>query len=62
MNLKRSKELYDRGQAHLVGAVNSPVRAFQSVGGSPVFIDHAEGSKLYDADNNAYMSMHQGRL
>ncbi len=39
----QSAALFDRGQQSLVGAVNSPVRAFNSVGGNPIFIDHAKG-------------------
>ena len=46
MKLEKSIELYNKGQHNLVGAVNSPVRAFKSVGGVPVFIDHAKGSNL----------------
>ena len=57
MNIKKSKELYQKGLEHLVGAVNSPVRAFKSVGGTPLFIDKAKGSKIYDADGNAYVDM-----
>src|SRR5579864_1626593 len=37
------------------GGVNSPVRAFRAVGGTPVFFDHAEGSKLHDVDGNEYV-------
>ena len=47
MSLEKSKQLYNQGQKHLVGAVNSPVRAFQSVGGTPLFIKRAKGSKIY---------------
>jgi len=55
MKLEKSLELYTRGKKHLVGAVNSPVRAFKSVGGVPIFIDHAKGSKIYDVDGNEYI-------
>ena len=55
MNLDKSIELYTKGLKHLVGAVNSPVRAFKSVGGVPLFIDRAEGSKIYDVDGNEYI-------
>jgi glutamate-1-semialdehyde 2,1-aminomutase len=55
MKLEKSFELYARGKKHLVGAVNSPVRAFKSVGGVPIFIDHAKGSKIYDVDGNEYI-------
>ena len=57
MNLKNSSTLFERGQKNLVGAVNSPVRAFKSVGGSPVFIDHAEGSEIIDVDGNRYLDL-----
>ncbi|WP_298370803.1 glutamate-1-semialdehyde 2,1-aminomutase [uncultured Lutibacter sp.] len=55
MKLEKSIELYTRGKKHLVGAVNSPVRAFKSVGGVPIFIDKAKGSKIYDVDGNEYI-------
>ena len=57
MKLEKSIELYTRGKKHLVGAVNSPVRAFKSVGGVPIFIDRAKGSKIYDVDGNEYVDM-----
>jgi len=57
MNNTKSKELYAAGQEHLVGAVNSPVRAFNSVGGNPLFMERANGSKIYDVDGNEYIDM-----
>jgi len=57
MNNKKSQELYAAGQEHLVGAVNSPVRAFSSVGGNPLFMDKAAGSKIYDVDGNEYIDL-----
>ncbi|UMB60574.1 glutamate-1-semialdehyde 2,1-aminomutase [Lutibacter sp. A80] len=57
MKLEKSIELYTKGKKHLVGAVNSPVRAFKSVGGVPIFIDKAKGSKIYDVDGNEYVDM-----
>ena len=57
MKLEKSVELFNKGQKHLVGAVNSPVRAFKSVGGVPVFIDRAKGSKIYDVDGNEYIDL-----
>ena len=57
MKLDKSIELYSRGKKNLVGAVNSPVRAFKSVGGVPIFIDKAKGSKIYDVDGNEYVDM-----
>ena len=57
MKLEKSLELYTKGKKHLVGAVNSPVRAFKSVGGVPLFIDRAKGSKIIDVDGNEYVDM-----
>lgn len=57
MNLEKSLELYTKGKKHLVGAVNSPVRAFKSVGGIPIFIDRAKESKIYDVDGNEYIDL-----
>jgi glutamate-1-semialdehyde 2,1-aminomutase len=51
----RSKRLFKRAQAIIPGGVNSPVRAFKAVGGNPLFIKRAKGSKLYDVDGNAYI-------
>jgi glutamate-1-semialdehyde 2,1-aminomutase len=48
----RSRELFDRAEKVLVGGVNSPVRAFRSVGGDPLIIERGEGQYLYDADGN----------
>ena len=55
MNLKKSQKLYNKGLVNLVGAVNSPVRAFASVGGNPLFIKKAKGSKIIDVDGNEYV-------
>lgn len=55
MNHNNSKKLYNEGLEHLVGSVNSPVRAFTSVGGNPLFIKKAKGSKIVDVDNNEYV-------
>jgi len=57
MKLEKSFELYTKGKKNLVGAVNSPVRAFKSVGGIPIFIDRAKGSKIIDVDGNEYIDM-----
>lgn len=57
MKLEKSTALFNKGLKNLVGSVNSPVRAFKSVGGVPVFIDHAKGSKIYDVDNNEYIDL-----
>lgn len=51
----RSKELFERAQQSIPGGVNSPVRAFKSVGGTPLFIKKAEGAYLYDEDGNKYI-------
>jgi glutamate-1-semialdehyde 2,1-aminomutase len=55
MNINKSKELFDRAQQSIPGGVNSPVRAFKSVGGTPIFFKHAKGAYLYDADDNRYI-------
>lgn len=59
MQYKKSEKLYNKGLEHMVGAVNSPVRAFQSVGGSPLFIKKAKGSRIYDVDGNKYVDLVQ---
>jgi len=51
----RSKKLFEEAKKHIPGGVNSPVRAFRSVGGDPIFIKRAKGSKVYDADGRAYI-------
>jgi glutamate-1-semialdehyde 2,1-aminomutase len=51
----KSKSLFERAQQSIPGGVNSPVRAFKSVGGTPVFIKHAKGAYLYDVDGNRYI-------
>jgi glutamate-1-semialdehyde 2,1-aminomutase len=55
MNIAKSEEWFDRALAHIPGGVNSPVRAFRGVGGSPIFIQRGEGSHLYDVDGNSYI-------
>ncbi|MBQ2035914.1 MAG: glutamate-1-semialdehyde 2,1-aminomutase [Peptococcaceae bacterium] len=55
MDFTNSKKLFEEAQEFIPGGVNSPVRAFKAVGDHPVFIEKAEGSKLYDADGNAYV-------
>ena len=57
MSFKKSQELYNKGLENLVGAINSPVRAFASVGGNPLFIKKAKGSKITDVDNNSYIDL-----
>ncbi|MFZ3216930.1 MAG: glutamate-1-semialdehyde 2,1-aminomutase [Candidatus Acidiferrales bacterium] len=51
----RSAELFERGKKTLVGGVDSPVRAFRAVGGTPLVIDRASGAKLYDVDGREYL-------
>ena len=53
----RSATLFQRAQKVTPGGVNSPVRAFGSVGGTPLFIDRAKGSHLYDVDGNEYVDL-----
>jgi glutamate-1-semialdehyde 2,1-aminomutase len=55
METSISKALFDRAQKTIPGGVNSPVRAFRSVGGTPLFISKAKGAYLYDADGNRYI-------
>jgi glutamate-1-semialdehyde 2,1-aminomutase len=54
-NTKRSQAIFERGREILVGGVNSPVRAFGAVGGTPVVADHGAGARLWDADGNSYL-------
>jgi glutamate-1-semialdehyde 2,1-aminomutase len=55
MNTSKSEEWFQRAQATIPGGVNSPVRAFRGVGGSPLFIARGEGSRLIDVDGNSYI-------
>jgi len=55
MTLSRSKKLFEAAQKHIPGGVNSPVRAFKAVGGTPVFFDRAKGPYMYDADGKRYI-------
>lgn len=55
MSVKKSAELYQKALEIIPGGVNSPVRACKSVGIKPIFIERAEGSKLYDSDGNCYI-------
>jgi glutamate-1-semialdehyde 2,1-aminomutase len=50
-----SKEIFRRATDVLVGGVNSPVRAFRAVGGDPIVVERARGSRLWDADGNEYI-------
>jgi glutamate-1-semialdehyde 2,1-aminomutase len=55
MTTSRSEELFARAQTLVPGGVNSPVRAFRGVGGTPRFIERGEGARLIDVDGNAYI-------
>jgi glutamate-1-semialdehyde 2,1-aminomutase len=55
MNWDKSEELFQKSKNIIPGGVNSPVRAFQAVGRSPIFIEKAFGSKLYDVNGNEYI-------
>lgn len=50
-----SKKLFNQAQAHIPGGVNSPVRAFKSVGGDPIFFSKASGPCVYDSEGNSYI-------
>ncbi|APB69966.1 glutamate-1-semialdehyde-2,1-aminomutase [Paenibacillus polymyxa] len=52
---KNSKVAFDEAKQYIPGGVNSPVRAFKSVGITPVYIDHGEGSRVYDIDGQSYL-------
>jgi len=54
-SIDHSKEFFSRAQQSIPGGVNSPVRAFKSVGGTPLFMSKAKGAYLYDADGNQYI-------
>lgn len=53
--MQKSEQLFSRAQKHIPGGVNSPVRAFKAVGGTPPFIEKADGPYLYDADGKQYI-------
>ena len=55
MRYERSSKLFHEAKKVIPGGVNSPVRAFKSVGGTPIFIEKAKGAKLYDEDGNIYL-------
>lgn len=55
MKTKRSSALFRESCRYIPGGVNSPVRAFKSVGGNPFFIKRGKGSKIYDVDGNEYV-------
>ncbi len=53
--MNRSQKLFEQAQKYMPGGVNSPVRAWKSVGMTPIFIEKGMGSKIYDVDGNAYI-------
>tara|TARA_R110001599_G_scaffold192503_1_gene387897 strand:+ start:14253 stop:15533 length:1281 start_codon:yes stop_codon:yes gene_type:complete len=53
--MSTSEQLFARAQKHIPGGVNSPVRAFKAVGGTPVFIDRSEGACVFDCDGKRYI-------
>jgi len=53
--MSRSEALFERAKLHIPGGVNSPVRAFRAVGGTPRFIERSEGAYLFDADGKRYI-------
>ncbi|MFP8875945.1 MAG: aminotransferase class III-fold pyridoxal phosphate-dependent enzyme, partial [Myxococcota bacterium] len=55
MATRRSRRLFQRARRFIPGGVNSPVRAFGSVGGVPRFMDHARGARIFDVDGNEYI-------
>ena len=55
MERKKSEALFEKAKTYFPGGVNSPVRAFRSVGGTPLFIDRGNGSHIWDADNNEFV-------
>jgi glutamate-1-semialdehyde 2,1-aminomutase len=59
MVTKKSQNLFNEAQKHIVGGVNSPVRAFKSVGGTPIFMKSGNGAYVIDEDNNKYLDFIQ---
>ena len=53
--MTQSQKLFNHAQLIVPGGVNSPVRAFRSVGGTPLFIKRGRGSQVWDADGNVYI-------
>ena len=55
MNTEKSNSLFEEAKKFIPGGVNSPVRAFKSVGGNPVFVKRGDGSRFWDVDDNEYI-------
>ena len=51
----KNEQLFAQAKKHIPGGVNSPVRAFKGVGGTPIFIERATGSKMFDTEGNSYI-------
>ena len=58
MTKSRSAQLFYRAKQLIPGGVNSPVRAFKSVGGTPPFINKAQGAYIWDEDGNKTLEVH----
>ena len=54
MKNEKSLKIYEEATKYIPGGVNSPVRAFKSVGLDPIFIERAHGSRIYDVDGNVH--------
>jgi glutamate-1-semialdehyde 2,1-aminomutase len=54
-NIEKSQALFTEAKKYIPGGVNSPVRSFRGVGGNPLFIERAKGSRIYDVDGNEYI-------
>ena len=57
METSKSAELFEKAKTYFPGGVNSPVRAFRSVGGNPLFIEKGKGSHIWDVDGNSYIDL-----
>ena len=55
MKHRESRKLFEKAKRLIPGGVNSPVRSFKAVGGNPLFIKSAKGSRIYDVDGNEYI-------
>src|SRR5450759_3634128 len=55
LQTEKSRRLFAEARRYIPGGVNSPVRAFKSVGGDPLFIARGKGSRVYDADGNSFI-------
>ena len=53
--MKKNQKLFNHAQLAIPGGVNSPVRAFKSVGGTPLFFQRGKGPLVWDADGNSYI-------